>query len=181
MKTGLLGRHNIYNALIAIAVARQFDMDFSIIKERIDSYRQSCPMRLELQNVRGVEILNDSYNSNPLSLECAIDSLVRYNTSGKRIVVSGDMFELGEKAKKMHKSMGALIASSPIDVLITLGKLSSFMNREARSGGLENIHHALSHCEAADFLRKVARPGDAVLVKGSREMEMERVIEEFSK
>ncbi len=177
----LLGRHNIYNALIAIAVAREFNIDFSTIAERIRSYRQSSPMRLGFKNIRGIKILNDSYNSNPLSMECAIDTLARYVTRGKKIVVSGDMLELGKEAKTMHEAIGRRLASSPIDVLITHGRLSVFMNKEAGRKGMGELYHAPSHSDAAGFLRKIARPNDVVLVKGSRAMAMERVIEEFKK
>lgn len=177
----VLGRHNIYNALIAVAVAREFSIDFPIIEKRIKSYRQACPMRLEFKSVRGVEILDDSYNSNPFSMECAIEALAGYHTDGKKTIVSGDMLELGEKAKTMHEAIGGIIASRGIDVLITLGRLSRFMNKEAERKGMDNIYHAESHVDAAAFLRKIAKPGDVVLVKGSRAMEMEKVVEEFKK
>ncbi len=136
-------------------------------------------MRLGFKNIRGIGILDDSYNSNPLSMQYAIDALARYNTRGKKIVVSGDMLELGKKAKIMHEAIGRMLARSPIDVLITHGKLSMFMNREARRKGMDGLYHAPSHSDAAGFLRKIARPSDVVLVKGSRGMQMEKVIEEF--
>ena len=177
----LPGKHNIYNALIAIAVARQFDIDFSTIAKRIKSYRQTCPKRLEFKKIRGVEILDDSYNSNPISMECAIGALHERATDGKKIIISGDMLELGRKARAMHKNVGSLVASGPIDALITLGGLSKFMHKEAKKKGMKSIYHARSHSDAAEFLRRLARPGDVVLVKGSRRMEMERVIEEFKK
>ena len=175
----LLGRHNIYNALIAVLVARQFKIDFSTIRKTIKSFRQPCPMRLEFKNIRGVEVLDDSYNSNPLSMECAVDALAKYDTDGKRIVVTGDMLELGKKAKNMHEVIGRLVASSPVDILITLGRLSKFMNKEAKRKGMQGIYHARSHEDAAGFLRRLTKPGDVVLVKGSRAMQMEKVIEEF--
>ena len=175
----LLGRHNIYNALIAIAVARRFALDFSTIAEKIRSYRQILSMRLGFKNIRGIGILDDTYNSNPSSMECAIDTLARYNTRGKKIVVSGDMLELGKKAKTMHEAIGRILARSPVDVLITHGRLSMFMNKEAGHGGMDGLYHARSHSDAADFLRKIAKPSDVVLVKGSRGMRMEKVIEKF--
>jgi UDP-N-acetylmuramoyl-tripeptide--D-alanyl-D-alanine ligase len=175
----LFGKHNIYNALIAIALAGQFGIGFSTIAKRIASYRQASPMRMGFESIRGIGILDDTYNSNPLSMECAIDTLSGYNTRGKRIVVSGDMLELGKKAKTMHEAMGRVLASRPIDVLITHGRLSLFMNKEARKRGMESLYHARLHSDAAGFLRKVARSGDVILVKGSRGMRMEKVIEQF--
>ena len=175
----LPGRHNIYNALIAIAVARQFGINFSTIAKRLKSFKASCPMRLEFKNVRGVKILDDSYNSNPLSMECAVDTLSRYDAEGGKIIVSGDMLELGEKARTMHEGIGKMIARSHIDALITMGKLSRFMRKKAKEEGMEGLYQADSHHEAARLLRKIAKPGDVILVKGSRAMNMEKVIEEF--
>jgi len=175
----LFGRHNIYNALIAIAIARRFDIDFSTIAKKISSYRQASPMRLGFKIIRGIGILDDTYNSNPLSMECAIDTLARYDTRGKKILVSGDMLELGKKAKTLHESIGRILARSPIDILITHGRLSMFMNREARRKGMDMLYHARSQAEAANLLRKIAKPKDVVLVKGSRGMQMEKVIEKF--
>lgn len=172
----LLGKHNIYNALTAIAIARQFSIDFPAIRKRLRQFNQTAPMRLEFKTVRGISILDDSYNSNPSSMRCAIEALCGYDTGGKRIIVSGDMLELGAEEKAMHESAGRSIAKAPIDVLITLGKISRFTNRAARWEGMRSLYHAKSHKDAADFLTKVTRPGDAVLVKGSRAMEMEKVI-----
>lgn len=175
----LLGKHNIYNALVAIAVARQFGIEFPAIKKRLKTFRSACPMRLESKHVRGVEILDDSYNSNPLSMECAIDTLAGHVTRGKRIVVTGDMLELGKNAKSMHEEVGSLIACGPFDTLITMGRLSRFTKNRARDKGMQSLYHAASHRGAASLLKKLTRPGDIVLVKGSRGMRMEKVIEEF--
>jgi len=177
----LLGRHNVYNALAAIAVGRQFNIDFAAISKKISSYKHVSRMRLELKNVRGVEILDDSYNSNPLSMKCAINTLLEYKTGGKRIVIAGDMLELGKKARKMHEAIGDRIAASPIDVLITMGGLCRAAGKKAKKNSMKNIYHAKSHRDAADLLRQTARPGDVVLIKGSRGMEMEKIIEEFKK
>jgi len=176
---GLIGKHNIYNVLIAIAVAQQFNISLRLIGRMIKSFRQRCPMRLEFKNVRGVKIMNDSYNSNPSSMAGAIEALADYDTGGKRIIVSGDMFELGTRAKALHEGLGRAIAKSPAEVLITLGKLSKFTNRAAAQKGVCVLYHAASCGDAAGFLKKVAKPGDVVLVKGSREMRMEKVIEKF--
>ena len=175
----LFGKANIYNALVAIAIAREFGIDFSTIKKRIKTYRQSCPMRLEFKNIHGIEILDDSYNSNPLSMECAIDTLSRYDTDGKRIIVSGDMLELGKSAKAMHEAIGKTIASSAADILVTMGKFSRLTNKKAKHRKGLLCYHARSHSDAASFLKRNAKPGDVILVKGSRATEMERVIEEF--
>lgn len=177
----ILGRHNVYNALVAVAVGRQFGLSYSTIARRIRQYRQPSSMRLEAESVRGVKILNDAYNSNPLSMECAVEALARYETRGKRIVLSGDMMELGEDARVWHEAVGRLIAKRPIGALITLGKLSRFTSDAAKKMGMETLCHAESGREAEKFLKKIAKPGDVVLVKGSRAMKMEKVIEGLRK
>jgi len=175
----LLGRHNIYNALIAIMMGRHFNIDFAAIKKKLKSFRHSSARRLEFKDIRGVGIVDDCYNSNPSSLECAIETLIGHDAPGRRIIVSGDMLELGKKAKGLHEAAGRTVARKPVSALITLGKFSRFMNNAASEK--ENIrrYHADSHNDAARFLRKIAKPGDVVLVKGSRGMQMEKVIESF--
>jgi len=179
-QSSLLGKHNIYNALIAISVARKFDIDYETIKKQSCSYKQKCPMRLEHKKLRGLEVLDDSYNSNPLSMECAINTLINYTSDGKKIIVSGDMLELGKNAEKMHEEIGRSIASNPIDTLITVGKLSKFVSKGAKRAGMNRMYHAHSHRDAAEFLCKITKPGDVVLVKGSRGAEMEKIIQYLS-
>lgn len=176
---GLLGKHNIYNALIAVCIARNFGMSFSAIKKRLKLYRQANQMRLELKKVCGFCILDDSYNSNPLSMEGALEALTSFHTNGKRILVSGDMLELGNKAKAMHEALGRDVSKRPVDFLITLGALSKYSAIRARENGMAGVYHADSHARAAKFLKKVAGPGDIILVKGSRGMKMEKVIEKL--
>lgn len=171
-----LGKHNIYNALVAIALARQFGVDFTTIGKRLKLFKKAPPMRLEFKNIRGLEILDDSYNSNPLSMERALDTLAGYDTKGRRIIVSGDMAELGKRAKVLHEEIGRKIANTPADFLITLGPLSKFTKNGASKNGMSGLYHAESHDDAADFLKKTAKRGDVVLVKGSRAMQMEKVV-----
>lgn len=175
----LLGKHNVYNALIAISVARAFGMNFSTIKKRLKSYKNNCPMRLEFKKIKGINILDDSYNSNPLSMEKALDTLVGYKTNGKRLVVSGDMLELGRRSREVHENIAEMIAERPIDALITLGDMTRFTNRRAKNLGLKCLYHASSPRRAAYLLKKIVKKGDVILFKGSRETNTESVIKEL--
>ena len=177
----LPGKHNIYNALVAIVIARGFGIDLSAVGKRINSFRQASPMRMDLRRYRDVCFLDDCYNSNPLSMECAVRTLAAYRTGGRKIVVSGDMLELGKSSGVMHETLGRQIASSGVNFLITMGKLSRFTETAAKHKGMRGVFHAESHRAAADFLKKIVKPKDVVLVKGSRGMEMEKVIEQFMK
>ena len=177
----LLGRHNIYNALIAIAVSRTLGVPLRDVKKGIAGFRPGRSGRLDRITVRGIDVIDDSYNSNPLSMASALDALGMYGVSGKKIVVCGDMLELGDKSRFFHEEAGRDVAERHIYSLITLGRLSRFIHKSAGRRGMENIYHAASHREAARVLRRLARPGDAILVKGSRGMKMEKVIEELEK
>jgi len=177
----LLGRHNIYNALAAICCARHFGISLATAAKRIKLFRQPSLMRLENKKIGGIEILNDSYNSNPLSMESALDTLSAYTTEGRKIAVVGDMLELGIREKFLHKSMGKKIADSPVDYVITLGRLSKYIGQGAAEKGMANHYHAKSHERAARHLKSIIKRGDVVLVKGSREMQMEKVIERLGR
>ena len=176
---GLLGKHNIYNALSAICVGVHFGIDLATIVKRIRAFRPIQPKRLELKKIGGIQVIDDSYNSNPPSMRRAIEVLSAYKTRGRRIALCGDMGELGKRTGYMHRAIGGLIGGSSVDTLITSGDLSRLMGEEARKSGAKDTYHAKSHIDARNILRRVAKPGDVVLIKGSRAMEMERVIEKL--
>lgn len=172
---GLLGNHNIYNALAAIAAASQFGVSYKFMREALASYKPTY-RRLDREEVNGIDIINDSYNSNPLSMKAALEALEFYPAKAKWIV-SGDMLELGDDSVRFHKMIGSSIANSGIEGLITLGSLSRHTSSQARKEGMGRLWHCSTHDEAARILKKIAKKGDAVLLKGSRSMKMEEIIE----
>ncbi len=172
-----LGVHNVYNALAAIAVTSGLNIEIDEMREALSSFKLPH-MRMEPDKVNGVHIINDAYNSNPLSLRCAVDAFSHLKTDGKKIVVSGDMLELGEKGPFYHREAGRLIAASPIDALIAVGELSRYTAEEASKKGMKkgSVWPCSDTEEAADILKRIAKRGDAILVKGSRDMSMEDII-----
>ncbi len=178
----VIGRHNVYNALAAIAVSSHFNVGYSFMCERLSTFSPEG-MRLAVRKISGIEFINDAYNSNPSSMKYALDALVDYETKGQRIVVAGDMLELGPRSRSLHAQIGERIAHSKIDLLLTVGKLSGETLRSARAFGMarERAKRCATHEDAARHLTRVARPHDVVLVKGSRAMRMEKVIENFEK
>ena len=174
-----LGAHNIYNALAAIAVARLMKVPYLSIKRSLVGFEPQG-MRMASDSARGIDIINDSYNSNPLSMSAALEALESY-PAFSRWVVFGDMLELGDKAEYFHRMAGVLVAKSGADGLLTFGRYSRYTLAEAGASGMrrENLWHCVSHQEAARILKKVAKKGDVILVKGSRGMKMESVIEKF--
>ena len=177
----LVGSHNAHNALAAMAVARLLDLDTSAIRRGLAGYRPTR-MRLAPLTVKGVRILNDAYNSNPLSMATALEAIRQY-PARERWVVSGDMLELGTEALRFHEMAGERAARSAIRGLLTFGDLSKYTLAGARKKGMDgrSLWHCSSHGEIAAILKKVVKEGDVVLVKGSRGMRMEKVIEEFKK
>ncbi|MBN1902064.1 UDP-N-acetylmuramoyl-tripeptide--D-alanyl-D-alanine ligase [Candidatus Sumerlaeota bacterium] len=174
MRIPLFGRFNVYNALAAISALYAMGMDMDAIGEDIQRFIPAR-MRSETHHINGVRIISDCYNANPDSVTQALYSLREGITPGKTTVVLGDMLELGADEEKYHKEVGALFADLDVDLLITYGKLSSLASEEAASWG-QTVYHAQTHEEIASFLLDRISPGDAVLIKGSRRMQLENVV-----
>lgn len=174
---GLLGNHNVHNALAAIAVAKEFGVAATQIKRALLKLKPG-PMRLNPTALNGISIINDSYNSNPASMKAALEAVVDH-TAGAKWIVSGDMLELGDASSGLHRMVGSLVAGSTASGLITFGMMSKHTLSAALESGMnkDTLWHCASHDEIARVLKKVARSGDLVLIKGSRGMKMEKVIE----
>ena len=179
----LPGKHNVYNALAAIAVGLDFSLTIEAIKEGLAGSTFSA-MRMEKTLTKsGFWVINDAYNANPTSMQFALQSLKEWAQTNLKIAVLGDMFELGPRAEEMHRAVGRHLAGLGIDFLLTVGKLAAFIAYGAREAGLapENTFLAGSHEEALNCLDLLYLPGSFILVKGSRGMQMEKIAEELLK
>ena len=173
------GMHMVQNALLAIAAGRVFGLSL----EECAAGLAAAPLtkaRLQIRKIHGVQFIDDSYNANPDSMKAALRTLAALETDGQRIAVLGQMAELGAESSRGHREVGQVAASLGIDRLISLGKGSAEIADAARDAGLTNSSTLGSATEAVDLLRENARPGDLVLVKGSRAARTERVLEEFA-
>ncbi|MGB3114186.1 MAG: cyanophycin synthetase, partial [Candidatus Omnitrophota bacterium] len=173
----LQGEHNIYNAAAAAAVAGDLGVSREEIEKKLEAL--ALPeMRLEKVDVGGVMFINDSYNANPSSFECALNVLKEMPARGKKGVVAGEMLELGKGSARFHQDLGKSIAGKKIDFLITVGEMAGNIARGALKSGMreESVFRAENHDKAAEIVRRVAKPEDVVLVKGSRATKMEEVI-----
>ncbi len=173
-----LGHYNIYNALAAIALGRIFGIGHKDISLRLADF--SFPKgRLNALNLNNIKFIDDTYNSNPLSLGEALDVLHNFKTNGRKILVMGDMLELGRHSRAFHHQAGCRVASV-CDVFIGVGRLSKVTAQAAKLSGfdLKNIFTCSSSNDARDILLNKVSPGkeDIVLVKGSRAMKMENVL-----
>ncbi len=173
------GRANICNALAAAAVCGELDMPVEQIKKGIESF-EGVPMRLETKELLGATVISDVYNANPASMEEAVKELVRLKKK-RAIAVLGDMLELGAYAEQEHRKLGRWMSKLPVDFFIAMGPM---MSRAAEEFSANNGSHqkrvaiVANQSEARKAMLEVCEPGDTVLVKGSRGMHMEEVLEE---
>jgi UDP-N-acetylmuramoyl-tripeptide--D-alanyl-D-alanine ligase len=175
-----LGRHNVYNALAAAAVGILFRVSLDEIREALESYK-GVSMRMQRVAVDGATIIDDTYNSNPVSLRVAVNFLSEVECDGKRIVVVGDMLELGERSDELHREAGCFIAGRPIHILVTVGNRSTRIAEAALNDGIseERVVICETNLEAVAHLRSILGEGDIALIKGSRGMKMEEIVEEL--
>ncbi len=168
------GYYNIYNSLMAIAVARIFGIEYRAIALRLSKFNPPKG-RLNFIEIKKIKFIDDTYNSNPLSLRQALGLLNKIKTKGRKIVVMGDMLELGAASKRLH--IQAIKEAVKIcDTLITVGSISGSSLKEV-CFGREGVFACQDSSQARDILLKKinVKPCDIILVKGSRMMKMEEV------
>lgn len=173
VKLHLLGVHNVYDALAAIAAARVLGVDSRKIQRAFADFHP-IGQRQTLLTIAGISVMDDSYNANPLSMEMAFGSLKQIPASHHYLVL-GDMGELGEMEEALHQETGKKAAAMGFDGLITVGPLSRHLASAAKEGGMTSVFSYETCEEAAEKLASLAKAGDAVLVKGSHYMHMEKV------
>ncbi len=170
------GVHMVRNALLAVAVGRFFGMSLEECAEGLRKLRLTHG-RLEQKIIGSIHVLDDTYNANPDSMCAALQTLAAMPCEGRRIAVLGRMGELGAESEPGHRRVGKIAAELGIDCVIDVGAAPSFIAEEATRGGVARVLRPASATEAVLALREVAKPGDIVLVKGSRSAKMERIVE----
>lgn len=175
-----LGRHNVTNALGAAALSLAAGVSLAAVRRGL-AQAKPFTMRMQRQSWRGIGVINDCYNANPGSMQAALETLALIGGRGKKIAVLGDMFELGKHSAREHRALGRMAAHAKIHQLYLLGDQA----RQVRAGALragmkaEQVVIGADHGEVAECLRRQLRRGDWLLVKGSRGMKMERVLQEL--
>jgi UDP-N-acetylmuramoyl-tripeptide--D-alanyl-D-alanine ligase len=170
----LVGRHNVYNALAAVAVAVERGLTLGEAAEGLASLRPA-DKRGEVIQVGDTRVINDCYNSNPKALEAMVDALAAVPAQ-RRIVVAGEMLELGPAGEELHRKAGRHIAERGIDVLIGVRGLAKAMVEDAASRGIDAQFMA-SPEEVGDWLARETGRGDVVLLKASRGVRLERALD----
>jgi len=178
-ESALIGRHAVSNILAGIAVAGLYGIDPKRLQEAVGKL-QPGKMRGEHFHHRGVLVYNDCYNSNPDAVRVMLDVL-RDTPARRRIAVLGEMLELGRWAEPLHRDIGQYAAEQGIDVLVGIrGAACCTLDAATRAGlraGAAFFYE--DPAEAGRLVRKLAQPGDAILFKGSRGVQVERALEEF--
>jgi UDP-N-acetylmuramoyl-tripeptide--D-alanyl-D-alanine ligase len=170
------GRHNVANALAAAAVGVALDLPLDEIARGLAAARP-VGGRGVWKRAGEVTILDDTYNASPASVRAALDTLAARRAGRRAVVVLGDMLELGTLSDAAHREIGRLVAALPADELVGLGRATALTVEAARGAGLANAHHMATFEDTVAHLLKRLTPGDVVLVKGSRGMRMERVVD----
>jgi len=162
----LAGRHNVMNALAAAdEIARGL--------AGVRPVAGRCVWR----EAGGIRILDDTYNANPVSVRAALDAVAARRGAGRLVAVLGDMLELGGIADEAHREIGRAVVAAGADELVGVGRLALFAVEAAREAGLAEARHATTFEDTVAHLLKRLVPGDTVLVKGSRGMRLERVVD----
>lgn len=176
----LLGRHNVMNALASIAVAKQLELKDEEIENGFNTLKISG-MRMEVIEARaGFTIINDAWNASPVSMKAAIQSVKELTGYKRKILVLSDMLELGDQEIKYHQEIAKGFRPDEIDFVLTYGTLSQHISNELLDGyPINHVRHFDTKEDLIAQLLKIVRPEDVILLKGSRGMKLEEVLEKL--
>lgn len=169
------GRHNVLNALAALAACELSGADIEAGAERLSAF-QGVKMRQQIDSLDGYTVIDDSYNANPDSMKAGLRVLMEYPAQGRKVAVLGDMLELGREEAAFHEEIGSFAAAIGVDILCTIGERAAKMEKPAReTAGQISVKHFESREELTAYLKKLLEPGDVVLLKASRGMQLNLV------
>ncbi|MCR5149522.1 MAG: UDP-N-acetylmuramoyl-tripeptide--D-alanyl-D-alanine ligase [Eubacterium sp.] len=176
----VFGKHNVLDATAAIAVTDYLGKDVMAAIEKLKFF-EGQRQKIYKADKNGYNVIDDTYNASPDSMKAALDVLKGYDTSGRRVAVLGDMFELGSETEALHSGVGRCIRDYNVDILVTVGKLSRRINEAAGEGnGLEK-HHFETNDEAASYLKDNLLDGDTVMLKASNGMHFKEIVSKIVK
>lgn len=168
------GTHNVYNALASICVGRELGISPEKILHGIKTFEPTA-QRLQIEEYKGITIINDCYNASPDSIKAALKVLSDTEGVNRRIAVLGDVLEMGGFAEEAHYKLGKAVKDAGCDLLITAGENMKHLARGARECGVENIKVFDKTLEVCNYVKDEIRKGDAVLIKASHGMRFEEV------
>lgn len=179
VKINLSGEKFIYNALSAWAVGKIYNVS---PENRVEALAncEFTKMRMNIEEKNGITLINDCYNASPESMKLALETLEKQNAK-RKIAILGDMFELGEYSEALHEEVGKNVVENKIDKLYTVGDLGKFIVCGAIKNGM-NVENTKNYEHIEDLLKELSTiisQGDAVLVKASRAMNFEKIVEKM--
>lgn len=174
------GMHNVSNALSALAVCHVLGLTQQEAEEGFKRFSAE-KMRLSISDVRGVKVINDSYNAAPASMLASLDVMGEIGANRRTIAVLGDMFELGDWTRESHLDVGRHVVTTKTNILIAIGENAKWYLSGAAELGMTDAHmkHFLTVADASDFLEALIEPNDVVLFKGSRGMKLDALVEKL--
>jgi UDP-N-acetylmuramoyl-tripeptide--D-alanyl-D-alanine ligase len=176
----VLGMHNVSNALAALAVAEHFHIPVSVAGKGLYEY-EPIAMRGQIKEANQVKIIDDSYNASPDSMKSGIHVLLELEDIKRRIAVLADVWELGDISRQCHYEVGVYIAGQKIDEVITVGQEARYIASGVQDNNqLITTHSFMKNEEAITYLKSILKPGDGILVKGSRGMKTDEIVKAVS-
>lgn len=175
IKLQVPGLHNVRNALAAVAVTMDMGFTDNEIKDALETY-SGFEKRMQIVKWNGVKIINDSYNANPASMKLAIDTLLEIKHPGKIVLALGDMNELGEQSAKMHVEILEYALSKKINSIFVVGDKMNKAIQKIEKANQKFIAGCIDLDDLAQKLTQILKNGDIMLLKGSRSMQMEKVM-----
>lgn len=178
-RLSLPGVHNVRNSLAAVAAGLALGVPLKALARRLESFVSQAPMRMEIKDVKGIRVVNDAYNASPTSMEAALETFRSLEVPRRKIAVLGDMLEMGDFSRDAHRRIVRRAAEGPWDLLVLVGNRMKQAAGELPGALREKTRCFADAAETAPFLRETAQRGDAVLLKASRGMGLEKVLESF--
>lgn len=172
------GRHNVMNALSALAVCDFAGVDIDKAIQKLGEYK-GFSRRMEIINCKDYTIIDDAYNASPDSVRAAIDVFSEMKTNGKKIIILADMLELGKDEETLHKDIGTYLVDKDITTAVLIGKLSQNTAQGASMSQTMQVVHFDDNTAAYEYLKANVKSGDAMLFKGSHSMKLEEIIDKF--
>ncbi|MBK1468534.1 UDP-N-acetylmuramoyl-tripeptide--D-alanyl-D-alanine ligase [Parvimonas parva] len=174
-----IGKHQIYNVSVAITIAGLLGMDYASIVKGLSKVKLTG-MRMELMHLPSFDILNDCYKSNPQSLMSCIETVYTMKGYKNKILILSDMLELGENEEKLHFNVGEKIDRDRIDYVICVGDLAKeIYNGANRNFNVKNLFYFETKGEVIEKVREIISEDTLIMVKGSRGMKLEEIIEKL--
>ena len=176
------GAHNANNALAALAVVRRLGITTREFAAAITDF-SGVSGRMRYLSFGGITVIDDTYNANPDSMAAAIAELTTHRQAPRRVLIIGDMAELGPHSEQLHRQLGRDVAFSNIDALLTVGPQAAHAARAALDAGMGrgSVQRAVSSTRLARLVKTLILDGDVILVKGSRSVKMETVVTSLSR